>query len=73
MELLRNCSLNFDEIVHYLTTLGVDKFLNKKASLGNSLVWIGFNCVGAKGLEPATYCFQSTYLIIKSTSSIGYD
>jgi len=27
---------------------------NKKASLGNSLVWLGFDWVGATGFEPAT-------------------
>ena len=27
---------------------------NKKESLGNSLVWIGFDWVGATGFEPAT-------------------
>ena len=26
----------------------------KKASLGNSLVWLGFDWVGATGFEPAT-------------------
>ena len=29
-------------------------FSNKKASLGNSLVWLGFDWVGATGFEPAT-------------------
>jgi len=37
-EKARKLPLSRIEVVHYLSTLGVDKFLNKKASLGNSLV-----------------------------------
>ena len=35
-------------------SLIIPKASNKKESLGNSLVWLGFEMVGATGFEPAT-------------------
>ena len=43
-----------DVIVGFLSAEVTDIISNKKASLGNSLVWLGFDWVGATGFEPAT-------------------
>ena len=37
-----------------LATMSQQVKVIKKASLGNSLVWLGFDWVGATGFEPAT-------------------